>query len=311
MSVELGRNLEDRQIAVFGGTSKIGSKFAIEAARRGAEIVAFERNPARFPLLPPDVDKRRITHVEGDITDKKAVFTAVQGRKLDTTINFAAVFNQSSDIGKSWPVNVQGEEHVLEASEEYSVKRHVFISTSGVFIEDNNAYKVTKLEAEKRVQESNIAEWVILRYSNVIGTRDPNDLWNKPFITFRLGDKVIGIPKIPAKDDAPFPYVTLNTAVEATLASLNCSPNQTITVFDGVITVGKYLSAMQEMNEIDRLLKLPPVLMVRAIGIGNFILGKRFPITYGTAKFLLDNPVLENETMERELGIVSAPFDPV
>lgn len=38
MSIELGKNLEGRKIAVFGATSKIGSEFAIEAMRRGAEM---------------------------------------------------------------------------------------------------------------------------------------------------------------------------------------------------------------------------------------------------------------------------------
>lgn len=212
MSVELDRNLEGRRIVVFGATSKIGSEFAIESLRRGAEIIAFERNAKRFPDLPEGVNPSKITHVEGDITDRESVFSAFKGRRVDATVNFAAVFNQSSDVRKSWPVNVTGEEYVLEASEEYSVRRHVFISTTGVHIKDNNAYKVTKLKAEERVKKSEVPEWMILRYSNVVGTRDPNDLWNKPFFTFEFSGKTIGVPKIPVRKEAPFPYLSVETA---------------------------------------------------------------------------------------------------
>lgn len=310
MGIELGKNLEGRKIAVFGATSKIGSEFAIESMRRGAEIVAFERNAKKFPDLPEDVLPDKIIHIEGDITDRDAVFSALVGRKVDATVNFAAVFNQSSDVKKSWPVNVAGEEHVLEASRENDVKRHVFISTTGVHIKDNNAYKVTKLKAEELVRKSEVPEWMILRYGNVVGTREPNDLWNKPFITREFRGKTIGVPKIPVKKDAPFPYLSVETAVEATIAALDCKENQTLTVFDGITTVGEYISTMQKINEIDKVYRIPSVLLVQAIGIGNFILGKRFPITYGTARFLMRDLLLENETMQQELGIATRNLNP-
>lgn len=310
MSIELGKNLEGRRIVVFGATSKIGSEFAIEAMRRGAEVVAFERNAKKFPALPEDVNLDKIVHVEGDITDRKAVHDALVGRGADATVNFAAVFNQSSNVKKSWPVNVKGEEHVLEVSREYDVRRHVFISTSAVHIKGNNAYKVTKLEAEERVKESGIPEWVILRYRNVIGTSDPNDLWNKPFFTFEFQGRKIATPKIPLREDAPFPFLSVPTAVEATLAALDSRPNQTITVFDGVTTVGEYIAVMRKINEIDRMFKIPSALLVQVIGVGNVVLGKRFPITYGTAKFLLNDPLLENKTMQQDLGISPRPFNP-
>lgn len=151
---------------------------------------------------------------------------------------------------------------------------------------------------------------MILRYSNVIGTRDPNDLWNKPFFTSEFRGKKIGVPKIPVKEDALFPFVSVQTAIEATLAALDSRPNQTITVFDGITKVGEYISTMQKINEIDRMLRIPSALLVQAIGVGNFILGKRFPITYGTARFLLNDPLLENETMQQEFGIFPRAFNP-
>ena len=241
------------------------------------------RNPTKAELLK----QKGVEIVVGDITNREDVMNAIQGKSIDATINFAANLNLSSDSSKSREVNVNGEEYVLNATENFYVPRHIFISTIGVHMEGPNAYKDTKLEAEELVKNSRVPEWLILRYANVIGTDDLNDQWNNPFFTKEIFGKKIGLAKIPTKKNAPFPYLGIETATDATINALVASPNQTITILDGFTTVDEYLTAMARVNSIDFKLAIPHFIAIPSLDIANNafdILGKDFPLTSGAAK---------------------------
>lgn len=99
---------------------------------------------------------------------------------------------------------MDGERHVLDATKYFNIPRHIFISTIGTQMEGPNAYRDTKLEAENLVRNSQVPEWFILRFANVLGTDNPNDLWNNPFITKKLLGKKVGFSKIPFKRNTLF-----------------------------------------------------------------------------------------------------------
>jgi nucleoside-diphosphate-sugar epimerase len=181
-------------------------------------------------------------------------------------------------------------------------------------MEGLNAYKDTKLEAEKMVKNSQVPEWLILRFTNVIGTDDPNDFWNNPFLTKEVLGRRIGLAKIPSKKNAPFPYLGIDTATEATLKAITAKPNQTITILDGFDTVEGYLTAMARVNNIDFKLALPHSIMIPSLVVANKIadaIGISFPMTPGVAKIIGDSPELDNETMQRELGVKPQNFEQV
>lgn len=217
-------------------------------------------------------------------------------------------------LSKSRAVNVSGEEYILNANEQFYIPRHIFISTAGVEMDGPNAYKDTKLEAEELVKNSQVPEWLILRFANVIGTQGPNDLWNNPFLTKGVFGRRIGLAKIPTKKNAPFPYLCIDTATEATLKAITARPNQTITIIDGFSTLYRYLAAMVRVNNIDFAIALPGSVVVPSLVVANKIgelLGKRFPITPGAAKIITNMPKLENETMRKELGIEPQSFEQI
>jgi len=298
---KLGKNLQGKTIAVFGASSNIGRKFIQQAARRGASVIAFVRDTSKVPSY----SKRGAGSMEavmGDITRRKDVYKTLHGRSVEITINFAADF--SADFSKARAVNVIGEQNVVNSSIEYGVKRHIFISTIATLMPKQNAYRDTKLQAEKIVKASGKKklEWIILRYANVLGTRT----WDHPFkIIFPY--LRLGIPKVPTDaNGAAFPYVTIETAIDTTLAAIESPPNQTITVFDGKITIGEYLSTMEKAYNI-RVSFLPS----RLLYILDKLFSKFLPSIKGYSagvEFLAHPPLFENETMKEQLRIKTRSF---
>lgn len=298
---KLGKNLQGRTIAVYGASSNIGSRFTKEAAKRGATIIAVARNIHKVSSHPKRA-KGSIETIQADITKRKDVRKALQGRNVDTTVNFAANF--STNYSKSRAVNVFGEQHVLDASVDYGVKRHIYISTISTLIPKPNTYGDTKREAEdfvKRAGEKK-CNWIILRFPCVLGTR----AWDQPF-------KLIfpylrfAVPKVPTDaKDAAFSYVTIDTAIEATLAALDARPNQTITVLDGETTIGEYLCVMEKVYNIRW-----SYLSSQLLQLLDKLLGKYFPQVTGISaavEFLAHPPTFENETMKQELQVKTRDF---
>src|ERR1700744_2126970 len=65
------------KIALFGATGMIGSRIAAEAARRGHQVTALARNPAR---VPTDVANLKAT--KADLLDAASVGAAVRGHDV-------------------------------------------------------------------------------------------------------------------------------------------------------------------------------------------------------------------------------------
>lgn len=299
---KIRKNLQGKTIAVFGASSNIGRRFTQEAAKRGAVIIAFARDTNKVPSYPKRRTTGSIEAVQGDITSRKDVRRALHDRKVDVTINFAAVF--SADVSKARAVNVIGEQYILDASVEYGVKRHIYISTIATLTPRPNAYGDTKLKAEEivKVAGKKKLDWIILRYAHVLGSRT----WDQPFKII-LPFLRIGIPKVPTDaKDAVFPYTTIDTVIEATLAAIEARPNQTIIIFDERITIGEYLSTMEKIYDV-KWSFLPNQLLQ----LLDKLFGKYFPKVTGYSAaldFLAHPPTFENETMKKELKIRTRDF---
>lgn len=296
-----GKNLQKKTIAVYGASSNIGSKFVQEAAKRGATVIAFARDTSKVPSGLKKGTTGSIEVLQGDITKRNDIRKVLRGRNVYTTVNFVASF--SSDLSKSKAVNVVGEKNILDASIEFSVKRHIYISTVATLIPKPNVYGDTKRKAEEVVKAAGKKiDWIILRFPCVLGTR----AWDQPF-KLRFPYLRLGIPKVPTDaSDADFPFVVIETAIEAILASLVARPNQTITVFDGKTTIGEYLSVMEKVHDI-RVSFLPGKLF----RLLDKLFGKYVPFISGVSagvEFQAHPPRLENETMRQELHVKTRGF---
>ena len=65
------------KIALFGATGMIGSRIAAEAARRGHQVTALARNPARVPA-----DVANLKAAQADVMDAASVTAAARGHDL-------------------------------------------------------------------------------------------------------------------------------------------------------------------------------------------------------------------------------------
>ena len=65
------------KIALFGATGMIGSRIAEEAARRGHQVTALVRNPARVPA-----DVANLKAAQADVLDAASVGAAVRGHDV-------------------------------------------------------------------------------------------------------------------------------------------------------------------------------------------------------------------------------------
>ncbi|MGF6245589.1 MULTISPECIES: NAD(P)-dependent oxidoreductase [Paraburkholderia] len=65
------------KIALFGATGVIGSRIAAEAARRGHQVTALARNPARVPT-----DVANLKAAQADLLDAASVAAAVRGHDV-------------------------------------------------------------------------------------------------------------------------------------------------------------------------------------------------------------------------------------
>jgi len=150
-------------ILVTGGRGFLGSHLVSHLSRRGEKVRIFAR-PRRDRDQETGLDKDHDV-VWGDIRDQRAVEQAVKG--VDAVIHLVSNFRKGGSDGKEAnAVNVEGTNHVLNASLKFGVKRLIHCSTIGVHgnvreipaneetpFNPGDLYQETKLLAEKRVWE--------------------------------------------------------------------------------------------------------------------------------------------------------------
>lgn len=128
-------------ILVTGGCGFIGSNFirylletdpAISVVNLDA--LTYAGNPANLADLPPQ-QMARYRFVHGDITDRDAVRTAIDGG-VRAIVNFAAESHVDRSILDSGPfvrTNVIGTQILLDAAREFAVPRFLQVSTDEVY----------------------------------------------------------------------------------------------------------------------------------------------------------------------------------
>jgi nucleoside-diphosphate-sugar epimerase len=185
------------RVLVTGGSGFIGTHLCHRLITTGCSVRALVRRPENAAHLARD----GVEVVVGDITDPESTRRAT--RNIDVVYHLAAVYRQEALPAHVYrDVNVTGTENMLKASAETGVQRFVHCSTVGVVGEPrevpssedapyqllNNAYQVTKVEAEKEairyVQDGRLAV-AVARPSGVYG---PGDMrFRKLFKAIRRG----------------------------------------------------------------------------------------------------------------------------
>jgi nucleoside-diphosphate-sugar epimerase len=166
------------KILVTGATGKVGSRLAKRLAKRGDQVRAFVRDPARAAELRD----AGIELVQGDLLDESSLAAAVRG--VDAVVHCAAFFRGATPE-QAHAVNDRGTQLLASAALAAGVKRFVFTSTGLVYgskggqlaNEDDEcapiaAYPVSKLAAERFLLGLEGLDVRVLRLPFVYGDGD-------------------------------------------------------------------------------------------------------------------------------------------
>ena len=124
----------DDTILVTGASGFIGSRLALELARRGARVRVLVRSGefSMPPNLDPELSCDRLEVVKGDVTDVSSLPRAMQGCRYVYHLAGRAS-NWASDPRTYHNVNVQGLRNVLDVAEANRIERIVWTSTVVTF----------------------------------------------------------------------------------------------------------------------------------------------------------------------------------
>lgn len=171
------------RILVTGATGFTGGHLAERLAKQGRPVRALVRDPERCDEL------RRwgVELVRGDLCDPESLRGATRG--VDVVYHIAALFRPENVTRRDmWATNVEGTQHMLDASIEAGVRRFVHCSTVGVHgdikrppadeaapYQPGDYYQESKTEGEKiayRYMEAKRLPIVIFRPGGIYGPRD-------------------------------------------------------------------------------------------------------------------------------------------
>lgn len=198
------------KILLTGGTGYIGSHTAVELIEQGYEVEILDNLFNSKLSVLDDIEK--ITGVKPkfyqvDLLDKEAVFEVFSNNAYDAVIHFAGLKAVGESVEKPllyYKNNIGGTINLLEAMQEYHVKKIIFSSSATVYgdqdgvklTEDSqvgvgitNPYGQTKYMIEQILRDVAVAEpdfeVTILRYFNPVGAHksgligeNPNDIPN-------------------------------------------------------------------------------------------------------------------------------------
>ena len=190
-------------IFVTGGAGYIGTHTCVELHAAGEEVTVFDNfcNSDRTSIARAEsISGKKINLVEGDIRDKAALVSAMQGCGATSVIHFAGLKAVGESVEKPlayYDNNVVGTLQLLEAMQTCSVKTLVFSSSATVYgdparlpipedepLTATNPYGRTKLVIEEILRDvfAGDASWriAILRYFNPVGAHDSGLIGEDP-----------------------------------------------------------------------------------------------------------------------------------
>lgn len=153
------------EILVTGGTGLLGYHIVNQAIKKGYKVRALVRPGSDTSWL----SSLKCTLLYGQITSKEDIFKAV--KDCDYVIHAAAKTSQTGKPEAFYPVNVESTKHLIQACQEYKLKRMVFVSSANTFTNgskanpgtedsgfmpwlNNSGYARSKLEAQNIILDA-------------------------------------------------------------------------------------------------------------------------------------------------------------
>lgn len=115
-----------KNVLITGGTGFLGCHLSRQLLKEGYTVTLFDLTPLDAKDLIG-----KVTVIQGDINDKKAIENAV--KKHDYVVHAAAALPILREKKIIYHVNIDGTKQVLDASLKAKIKRLVFISTTAMY----------------------------------------------------------------------------------------------------------------------------------------------------------------------------------
>ena len=248
------------KVLVTGGAGFVGSHLAERLVEAGSTVRVLDNLSTGDPKNLCDIEPR-ISLIQADVTDGKAVESAVRG--ASTVFHLAAQTSVAKSIENpdhTNSVNVAGTLNLLEACVTHGVERLVYASSTAVYgnprelpiTEESptnpiSPYGASKLAAERYCWVYSHAyglNTVILRYFNVYGPRQPRGGYSNVITSF--ADRILqgNPPVIYGDGDQTRDFIHVGEVVDATVraATGGVAPGETFNVATGKPTAVNQLA---------------------------------------------------------------------
>jgi nucleoside-diphosphate-sugar epimerase len=324
------------KILVTGSTGFIGMSLVENLVRRGYKVRAMSRR--MDPPPPPGVSledhplhHENVEMFQGDVTDRDAVFRAVEGCSLIFHLAACAV-NWASSPTVFEKANVEAVRHILDAAKELGVERTVWTSTIMTFgptprgvvadettprwIEESwTDYESTKRKAEEMVLEraANGEDIVVVNPTRVYG---PGRLSESNAVTTLIRDYPRGrVPILPHRGVDVGNYIYVDDVVEGHILAMErgrsgqryiLGGDENVSLREFFIRVAKITGKRRGQLPIG---KLGPKCIARF----QLFLAKRFGVhpmfTPGWVKVFFHDWAYSSKKAQQELGFSPRPLE--
>lgn len=309
---------------VTGGTGFIGTHLVDLLLDDGHQVTVLTRTRSNAEHLPDSV-----TVVEGDITDKDSMQSAMDG--VDGVFHLAAWFQVGPgpwNVEKAERINVEGTRNVLALMDELDVSKGVYVSTVGVygntggeFVDESyrspnslpSVYQRTKWEAHYEVAEPLIDDGlplVITTLGAIFGPGD-KDYGGTPRTGFS-GYLQEDLPMIPNDFVLSFDYVE-DTAANIKRAMDEGEPGEEYIIASEPRNFVEVFGLAERLTEIPAPRAVPGMMFqLMSYGVAGLEHVTRPPKGLESELlgfFATGGVLVDNSKAQRELGIEHRPLE--
>jgi len=297
---------------ITGANGRIGNVVVRKLLEKGEKVRIFARNTSNLSSLKG----LEYEVANGDINDLQSVLMAMDG--CDQVYHLAADINiNNKDADKTFKINIQGTENILQACIEKKVKRLVYVSSIHAFSlppkgqqineetplcdEDDKrgVYDRSKAKATRKVLNTKAEgfEAVVVCPTGVVGPYDfEPSFFGKGMIESIQSGLKITVP-------GGFDYVDVRDVADGIISAMkNGKSYQIYLLGNEYRTMKEYFGYLAELSGIPVKTTVLPFWLAKTMGYVLNLFSDNSSITDYSVDTLMENADISHEKASKELG---------
>jgi nucleoside-diphosphate-sugar epimerase len=234
----------------------------------------------------------------GNLTDREFVSKAMKG--IDRVIHLASIINPNDK--NIFKVNVDATKYLVDEALKSNIKKFVYLSSDNVFLNIQDNYAKTKVEAEKIV--GSLSNNVILRPTVVYGKGDERYLGK----IIKMSDK---LPIIPIIGAGKFQPIYVEDLVKCIVESVNNEEIRGKYVVAGptIISFRDFVSKINEIRGMKKIHIIVPSFFLKPFIFLYGILSKEPLITISQIKNMDKTRIYDTEQNKITFDYIPTKLD--